>query len=246
MRFETAVSLHFYKLRCVPCLNVCQNITSQQLTITPSEKISFDTDVWGNGIQYGSQFDLHDSFMFISSGIIETTPYILPASQAEYVFTLSSALTVLSPSMSRFCWNMPQLLTPMEIAVYLSDKIYNYMQYTPGFTNTNTTAMHAFACKKGVCQDYSHILISLCRNLGIPARYVNGLMQGTGETHAWVEVYDGTQWRAIDPTNNQIIEYGYIKIAHGRDAADCPVNRGMFTGKTNQETDIRVIVEEIL
>lgn len=246
MRFETAVSLHFFKLRCVPCLNVCQNITSQQLQVTPVDKLKCDTDIWGNPIQYGSILDTHDSFMFASSGIVEITPYALPANEAEDIFSIPSALTVMSPEMLKFCWNIPQELPKLELALFLSNKIHDYMFYTPGTTNTNTTAMQSFLSRKGVCQDYSHILISLCRNIGIPARYVNGLMQGTGETHAWVEVYDGKEWRAIDPTNNQLIEYGYIKIAHGRDAADCPVNRGVFTGKTKQANEIRVLVEEIL
>lgn len=245
MRFETEISLHFYKLRCVPCFNECQRIVSQYLNISPSENIKTDVDTWGNAIQYGSQFGMHDSFTFVSSGVIETSAYSLPACQAEGIFFIPSALTGISPSMSQFCWNMPEMNSPLDKALYLSNKIYEYMRYTPGVTNIYTTAIQAFIGKQGVCQDYAHILIALCRYLGIATRYVNGLMQGTGETHAWVEVYDGEKWRAIDPTNNKLIEYGYIKIAHGRDAADCPVNRGVFTGKTQEQSDIRVIVEEI-
>lgn len=76
------------------------------------------------------------------------------------------------------------------------------------------------------------------------ARYVNGFMQGIGLTHAWVEVHDGKAWHGIDPTNNRLIEYGYVKLSHGRDALDCPVNRGVFTGMASQQVEIRVIVEE--
>ena len=68
---------------------------------------------------------------------------------------------------------------------------------------------------------------------------------GEGATHAWVEVYDGEAWCGLDPTNRQIIEYGYLKIAHGRDAADCPVNRGVFRGVAQQQTEVCVRVHEL-
>ena len=132
-----------------------------------------------------------------------------------------------------------------DYALRLSEKIHGYMCYAPGTTQINTTAMEAFQQQKGVCQDYAHILIALCRACGIPARYVNGFMQGTGVTHAWVEVLVNNEWRGIDPTNNQLIEYGYIKLAHGRDALDCRVNRGVYTGHPTEQTEIRVIVEEL-
>ena len=80
---------------------------------------------------------------------------------------------------------------------------------------------------------------------GIGARYVCGFMQGEGVTHAWVEVYCNGYWLALDPTHNRKIEYGYIKLAQGRDAADCPVNRGVFTGSAIQTTHVEVIVEEV-
>lgn len=119
------------------------------------------------------------------------------------------------------------------------------MCYSPGSTQIDTTAIEVFQQRKGVCQDYAHILIAMCRACGIPARYVNGFMQGVGVTHAWVEVLVNGEWRGIDPTNNRLIEYGYIKLAHGRDAMDCRVNRGVFTGNATEQTEIRVIVEEL-
>ena len=115
-------------------------------------------------------------------------------------------------------------------------KLHQDLSYEKGVTTFQTTAEEAMKLKKGVCQDYAHILIACLRQLGIPARYVCGLLLGEGATHAWVEVYDGEAWCGLDPTNRQIIEYGYLKIAHGRDAADCPVNRGVFRGVAQQQT----------
>ncbi len=245
IRFDASVTNHFFKLRGVPCESDCQQVVEKQFIIHPTGSVTCDADTWGNTVQYGSRMQPHDSFVCVSSGIVEVTPYATPAPEAETLFCVPSALTGLSPMMEQFYWNLSPNLSPLDTVLALSTKVHDYMHYTAGATTAATTAMQAFASKLGVCQDYAHILIALCRANGIPARYVNGLMQGVGETHAWVEVYVEGVWRGIDPTNNQLITYGYIKIAHGRDAADCPVNRGVFTGNTTQHTEVRVIVEEI-
>lgn len=245
IRFNTSITRHSFKLRGMPCENAFQRVVESQFIIHPAGTLTHDTDTWGNEVQYGHRTEAHDSFVCVSSGIVEVTPYALPAPEAEILFCVPSALTGVSPMMEQFYWNLPQNLTSLDTALALATKVHNYMQYTTGATTAATTAMQAFASKLGVCQDYAHILIALCRANGIPARYACGLLQGTGETHAWVEVYAEGTWQGIDPTHNQLITYGYIKIAHGRDAADCPVNRGVFTGNAAQLTEVRVIVEEI-
>lgn len=245
MRFEEPVSQHFFKLRCIPCNNFNQKLIKHSFTIYPNGVCSDDTDTWGNLIQYGSMQSEHNYFAFVSSGEIEIEPYCIKADEAEPVFLQDTQLTAPSLMMKQFMWHSVEHNSKMEYVLFLTDKVHNYMRYTPGSTNSKTTAMQAFAGREGVCQDYTHILISLCRTAGIPARYVNGFVQGTGETHAWAEVFIDNAWWGIDPTNNIKIEYGYIKLAHGRDAADCHVNRGVFTGNTQQQTEIRVIVDEI-
>ena len=105
--------------------------------------------------------------------------------------------------------------------------------------------MEVYRLKKGVCQDYAHLMIAICRINGIATRYVCGFMEGTGETHAWVEIHDGYSWIGFDPTNNCRISYGYVKIAHGRDAFDGPVNRGVYIGNALQQTQINVTLKEI-
>lgn len=244
MRFDLSVRHHFFKLRSIPCENDCQQIEFKNFNINPTSSYSYGEDVWGNGIQYGSILDNHDYFVFVSSGIITLTPYFIPDDSDTTVFTIASTLTIFSDEMNLLVSNI-RGEDDMDKMIELSARLHNYMEYTPNSTHFNTTASEAFSLGMGVCQDYSHILIALGRRLSIPCRYVNGLLTGLGETHAWVEFYYNGGWYGIDSTNNKLIEYGYIKISHGRDAADCPVNRGVFTGNTNQQNSIRVIVEEI-
>lgn len=244
MRFTSAVKHHFFKLRTIPCENCCQQIETKNFCVNPNSSFTYGEDIWGNRIQYGSILDNHDYFVFVSSGIISLSPYFITDDRDTTIYTIHSPLTAFSEEMRPLISSLDGLGV-MDTMKELSQRVFDYMRYQPRVTQYNTSASEAFAMREGVCQDYSHILISLGRKLSIPCRYVNGLLTGLGETHAWVEFYHNGGWYGIDSTNNKLIEYGYIKIAHGRDAADCPVNRGIFTGSTTQQNSIRVIVEEI-
>ncbi|MDD3403149.1 MAG: transglutaminase family protein [Hespellia sp.] len=134
----------------------------------------------------------------------------------------------------------------LEKAIQLEMYLYHHFTYVKDSTDITTTAEEAMAAGRGVCQDYAHILIALCKMCGIPARYVNGFMIGEGYTHAWVEVYTGEGWYGLDPTNNLHVDDYYIKLAHGRDYEDCVLDKGVFVGTPlNQTQDILVNVEEI-
>ncbi len=136
-------------------------------------------------------------------------------------------------------------VSPMEIALCAMDELYRRFRYEPGMTDIHTTAAEALVLGRGVCQDYAHIMIAVLRYLGVAARYVNGLMIGEGSTHAWVEIYTGTGWYGLDPTNNLHIDDYYIKLACGRDYGDCVIDKGRFTGNAGQTQEIYVNVEEI-
>ena len=206
------------------------------------EKVIHDKDFFGNPVQYGTINDAHNIFVFISSGVVEQDNYVLPDDgMSDFFLTQTSYTQLEADHFSTKTEKWPSL-SNMGKAVALMKEVYDRMIYSPGATSYATLAREAYSEKKGVCQDYSHILIGLCRQNGIPARYINGFIKGTGETHAWIEIFSGDKWYGLDPTNNKIIDYGYIKIGHGRDASDCPVNRGVFTGNAIQTTEIRVSV----
>lgn len=246
IRFDIPVMRHYFKLRCLPAATAFQQIVCEELQLHPAASLLHGTDAFGNRIQYGHTLEAHDAFVFTSSGEVEQTPYHIPEAATAPIYRIESRFTALSDELAAFARSLrlPPAASTETKALAIAHAVYRHMDYRPGTTGNDTTAAQAFACAQGVCQDYAHIFIALCRLLGIPARYANGFMPGIGFTHAWAEVYDGTGWIGIDPTNNQAIEYGYIKIAHGRDAADCPVNRGIFIGATGQSSEVRVIVEE--
>ncbi|HSM46761.1 MAG TPA: transglutaminase family protein [Draconibacterium sp.] len=115
-----------------------------------------------------------------------------------------------------------------EYLLGLSNYLHNLLEYSPESTNVNTPIEEVLKIRKGVCQDFAHVLIAVCRQNKIPARYVSGyLNQGEGFTgasqlHAWVEVLiPELGWVGFDSTNNLLADHHYIKIAHGTDYRDC-------------------------
>ncbi|MBA3441518.1 MAG: transglutaminase family protein [Pyrinomonadaceae bacterium] len=121
-----------------------------------------------------------------------------------------------------------------ELAERISDWVYRAMRYGAGVTNTETTASEALRVGQGLCQDYAHVMIAICRAVGLPARYVSGHMLGEGSSHAWVEVLlpskkgDHLDVVAFDPTNQRRPNLQYITVAVGRDYADVSPTSGSF------------------
>jgi transglutaminase-like putative cysteine protease len=113
---------------------------------------------------------------------------------------------------------------------YFSQAVHEKMEYMPLSTNPRTTAREAFLQKRGVCQDFAHILLSLLRLEKIPCRYIAGLASDYGETHAWVEAEVNGKFYGIDPTRNKFIDENYLTLTRGRDFDDCAIERGVLKG----------------
>jgi transglutaminase-like putative cysteine protease len=123
----------------------------------------------------------------------------------------------------------------LELAARLCAWVHGAMTFARGATTVGTTAAEALALGRGVCQDYAHVMIALCRLCGIPARYVSGHLLGEGPMHAWVEVLlpasddpGGAVAWPFDPTHDRPAGLRYLTVAVGRDYADVSPTRGTF------------------
>lgn len=107
------------------------------------------------------------------------------------------------------------------------------MHYRSGVTSINTTAAEVLTIRQGLCQDYTHLMLAICRTASLSARYVSGHLLGEGGSHAWVEVFLPTQGGlgtfAFDPTNGRQPHLGYVTVAVGRDYRDVSPTSGSFT-----------------
>ena len=247
IRFSNPVGEQHYLLRCLPWEGFFQQVSQEEIHIFPIEKKYFPgKDHFGNRTLSGSLLSGHQEFSFSVTGQVLSGSYIV-RQPLEDLFVHPSALTIPGPVITSFAEQISGD-TIIQKVKNAAELVHSQMQYLPESTTINVTAEEALAQKKGVCQDYSHILISLLRAHKIPARYCAGLLPGEGETHAWVEYYADGAWFAIDPTHNRAIEYGYIKFSHGRDGSDCLINRGSFSETvpgTSQDIKIQAKVEEI-
>jgi transglutaminase-like putative cysteine protease len=135
----------------------------------------------------------------------------------------------------------------------MTEMIYREFTYKPGVTDVTTSVEQVVEGRQGVCQDFAHLLIGLCRAIDIPARYVSGyiVMSGQSESqapsrggdasHAWVEVFTPTHgWRGFDPTNNLVVNDHYVKVAIGRDYHDVPPSRGTYHGGATEHLTVDV------
>jgi transglutaminase-like putative cysteine protease len=127
--------------------------------------------------------------------------------------------------------------TGLGLAQRINAWVAAHMGYRHDVTSVRTTAAEALAGGAGVCQDYAHVMLALCRLSGLPARYVSGHMVGEGGSHAWVEVLlpsvtDRSSLVAVpfDPTNNRMAGASYLTVAVGRDYADVAPTHGSYCG----------------
>jgi len=170
---------------------------------------------------------------------------------------------------SEFVFASPHVACDPELAAYaaasftpgrplvqaawdLMRRVHADFAYTPNSTDITTTALDALRLRKGVCQDFAHVMIGALRSLGLAARYVSGYLyhdelhhdrSAEGATHAWVEaLLPGLGWTGFDPTNGVITGTRHIRTAVGRDYADVPPTIGTMKGRTETELQVRVRV----
>lgn len=146
----------------------------------------------------------------------------------------------------------------LQAAQDLMGRIHADLRYESQSTEVNTPAVTALAQRKGVCQDFAHIMVACLRAMGVPARYVSGYLLtepppgmprlvGSDASHAWVSVYlpdlpDGPGWCDLDPTNNRRPGEDYVTLAWGRDFADVSPLRGVIHGGAHHDLHVAVTV----
>jgi transglutaminase/protease-like cytokinesis protein 3 len=148
------------------------------------------------------------------------------------IFLYNTALTQPMDKIKEICAGIhfAENASTHEKIFRISEEINKQLQYTSGVTSVRTSAEEALLQGKGVCQDFAHTMLAMCRIFGIAARYVSGFMEGEGYTHAWIEYYHLGSWFGFDPTHNRPADPGYIKLSHGRDYNDCAIDKGHMPG----------------
>ncbi|MBW8814261.1 MAG: transglutaminase family protein [Caulobacterales bacterium] len=143
---------------------------------------------------------------------------------------------------------------PLTAVRALNSAIYASFGYEAGVTRADSPIDDVLKAKKGVCQDFAHLMIAICRSWGLPARYVSGYLftdrkhgdrSDPDATHAWVEVFlPSLRWIGFDPTNNTGAGERHITCAVGRDYSDVPPSRGVYKGEAESQLAVGVSVRK--
>lgn len=156
-------------------------------------------------------------------------------------------------------WRQTLDVTHGEASVYgkacaVMDWIHREFRYSPGATAVNTHLEETFSIRRGVCQDFTHVMLGMCRAVGVAARYASGYLYngpkdslvGAQASHAWCEVYlPMAGWIGFDPTNNTLADERYVKLAVGRDYDDVAPVVGSYCGTAHCRMEVRVEVEKL-
>lgn len=276
---ETAQHLAHLKPICTPS----QRLISHELRITPEPaQRSESPDLYGNARAFFALDSTHDELVVTAVSVVDSSaPELAPAIARDLRWEAVrerfrySKGTRFDPA-SEFGFPSPYVPLHEDFAAYarasfvpghptfdvalnLTQRMYEDFEYEPDSTEINTPAVEALAQRKGVCQDFAHIMIACFRTMGLPARYVSGYLLtqpppgqprllGADASHAWVQVYlpgnDGPgDWADFDPTNGRQPGEDYVTLALGRDYADVSPMRGVLHGGARHTLHVGVTVQ---
>ena len=249
IEFSEPVRNHRFTVCCFPISDNRQEIIEMNAQIEPNEFLVEGTDHFGNKYIYGNAENSHTLFGVMVTGKAKLGLCEYTDAGDEHrlgVYKAPSKYTHMGPELKKVydLMNLADAYSNIEKSRIIMQTVNSLIEYCPGATEVNTSAEEALKGRKGVCQDYSHIMLALCRKAGIPCRYVVGMLIGEGASHAWVEIYDNMRWYGMDPTNLTEVNDSHVKISHGRDYDDCQINRGVFVGCASQTQTVSVRVEE--
>lgn len=219
-----------------------QRLIDHRLTVTnPSANTIYRADAFGNTEITSYLSAVENTIEFEAWILVErhsdAGPHRLPAQHLlDERYLTPSRLTKPDAALSEIATQLRSGgKQGIELARQINTWVYRTIQYAHDVTSVHTAAAEALALKQGVCQDYAHIMITLCRLCGLPARYVSGHLLGEGGTHAWVEVIlpvDGHPEEALvvalDPTHGRSVGLNYVTVAVGSDYFEVAPTSGTY------------------
>ena len=266
------------ELRACPTTDVHQQLVSYRVTTFPSSKVTSFVDYWGTRVDAFGHRSPHIALEVTAEATVETQPRPLfsvashrsmlvdPGFRDEHVeYLVPSPHADWGEGVARAARTQVELAGPDTVSAVLAlhRLVGTSLSYEPGATQVGIPVEDVLGQGLGVCQDYAHLAVALCRSQGIPARYVSGYLFTRDETtnvdpgedgddsvvvqtHAWFEAaVPGFGWLALDPTNQQPVDVRHVKIGHGRDYDDVKPLRGVFSGTASARVEPHVEIRRL-
>jgi len=274
-RYEQPASEAYVEARLTPPERATQRTLSHTIEFSPEAPLTGYTDYFGNPTAFYSMIKRHPRLTVTNRLSVETLAPVLPedalaltVGEARQIFS-SVATDVFdhlrgtpaAPNGGEAAkWGRKLLRSDIPLREALSalnKEVHREFKYTKGSTDVSTPLATVWKTRKGVCQDFAHIMLSVLRTSGLPSRYVCGYIEtdppkgsrrlvGAVATHAWVEILvPGMEWVALDPTNNQWCGERHVAVSVGRDFADAAPLRGTFKGSGGQTLSVKVTMMRV-
>jgi transglutaminase-like putative cysteine protease len=268
--YDVPISESVMEARMQPRSEGPQRCIRFGLSTTPAARVKMYPDHEGNIVHHFTIPGRHDGLILTAEALVECAalpapPDTLGADAWERIDALTASgafWELLNPSpFARHTPPLDELAReiglergddPLTTLRRLMAEMYARFEYSPRTTRVDSPIDDALHARRGVCQDFAHIMIALVRRLGAPCRYVSGYLfrhedisvrSADGATHAWVEaLLPDLGWIGFDPTNNLIADENHIRVAIGRDYADVPPTRGVFKGAAAARSELAVAV----
>ena len=261
-QYASPVRDSFNEARLQPFSDEWQTVEHFLLKVLPAARLRHHRDFYSNVVHHFEIPEPHSSLLAESHLRVaikprpilgeKETPWPLArigeAARESRVFDFlqESRFVELSPEVWRLALDTTLHVTDTwQAAQALMGFVYTQLKYESKSTTVHTHMRDVLQDKRGVCQDFAHVMIGLCRVLKIPALYVSGYLatETASATHAWVELLiPGVGWCGLDPTHNRPVNENYIKIAVGRDYADVPPVTGNYKGTTDRKMNVAVSI----
>jgi len=257
-------------LRACPCSDDRQALLSYRVELSPGASVVTYQDYFGTHVDLFGVAQPHRSLEVAAeirvamSGPEQAEPPSARGSLADGAFA-AEHWEYLVPS-SHVAFGESIALEAREVIASvgedaaargsaLCEHVRRSFQYAPGWTHIGIDVSELQRARRGVCQDFAHYLIALCRSVGVPARYVSGYLFAADsrdsaappadevlvQTHAWTEIaIPGAGWWPLDPTNRMVVGGRHVKIGHGRDYDDVLPLRGLYHGPFQHELEVSV------
>lgn len=263
--YASPVRDSFNEARLQPFSNPLQTVDHFLLKVLPAARLRHFYDFYSNIVHHFEIVEPHVTLLIESHLRVTTRPPPLPADTGSvwplarigeamceprvFDFTQDSHYVEVSPEVWRLALDATAGVTDTwQAALALMRFVYTNFKYEPKSTTVHTHMREVLKERRGVCQDFAHVMIGLCRALKIPALYVSGYLatETANATHAWVEVLlPGTGWVGLDPTHDRPVNETYVKVAVGRDYNDVPPVAGNYKGTIDRKLDVKVDIKRL-